>query len=83
VSETEDWYRLEAGDWIGPYSDCREAVADCLAVDPSHTVDSLLAVLERRLAVSGVEGSEELAVYRETVAEALEWTVDRMWEEGL
>ena len=83
MSETEEWYRLEAGCWIGPYPDCREAVYDCLSVDLLHSVGSLLAVLERRLTVEGVEGSEELAVHRESVAEALEWAVDRMWEEGL
>ena len=71
MSDREDWYRLEAGCWIGPYTDCREAVADCLAVDPSHTVETLLGVLERRLAVSGAEGSEELAVYRDTVEAAV------------
>jgi hypothetical protein len=79
VSETEEWYRLEAGDWVGPYRDCREAVADCLAVDHRHSVDTLLGVLERRLAVSGVEGSEELAVYRETVEAALLWALARVW----
>ena len=71
MREREEWLRLEGGCWIGPYPDCREAVADCLAVDPAHTVETLLGVLERRLAVSGVEGSEELAVYRETVESAL------------
>ena len=71
MTEREEWLRLEAGCWIGPYSDCREAVADCLAVDPAHTVDTLLRVLERRLGVSGLEGSEELAVYRDTVEAAV------------
>jgi hypothetical protein len=42
-------------------------------------VDTLLGVLERRLAVSGVEGSEELAVYRETVEAALLWALARVW----
>ena len=71
MTEREDWYRICGGDWVGPYSDCREAVSDALAVYPAHTVDTLLGVLERRLAVSGVEGSEELGVFRETVESAL------------
>jgi hypothetical protein len=72
---------MEAGCWIGPYPDCREAVLDALRVQPEHSVESLLSVLERRWLEDGLEGSEELAVYRDTVEAALEWAVDQIWEE--
>ena len=74
----EAWYRLDAGQWIGPYASCRDAVADAVMFGDAQTVEDALAVLERRLCW-GQDETEELPVFAETVEAALA----ALQEEGL